>query len=497
MINSQYTEDNLDGYFNAYDEDASTITQNALIKNDLVGIFGMPYQFLGSVDPRIPSASNSNGSVAYNSAIYGSMSNTSPGIGAMYAEKIVARAPLLFLIPCKQMYMSDFSKEDKQTALSALLSGNVGGDLNTLLKHSGRYYSVDFDYARYYNHVNMMCAELAVLMEVADKQAPNGTKLKNIDWGDQKNAAFGSYFNGGKGTVFYVDGADSLSESFSNSSTESSLASMINEYSYQAKEIRFLLGRDSALGAMVQDTSSMFENAAGSVSGVVDNLFGGMLGDIANNGVSTIINGGKLLFPKIWQDSSFDRSYSFEIKLRSPDHDNVSIFLNIMVPFLHLLAMVLPEGMDSGDIVDPNGYTTPFLCKAYMKGMFNIDMGLITGLSVTRGATAQWNDSGLPTQMDISIQIEDLYSGLSLTARAGDSDPLKAPEKLASVVTNTAMLDYLSNLAGLNLGDPELARKAKLFNSLTMGELGRTAAGTWRNVDQGLNNLIANLYKRL
>ena len=99
--------------------------------------------------------------------------------------------------------------------------------------------------------------------------------------------------------------------------------------------------------------------------------------------------------------------------------------------------------------------------------------------------------------MDISIQIEDLYSGLSLTARAGDSTPLKAPEKLASVVTNTAMLDYLSNLAGLNLGDPELARKAKLFNSLTMGELGRTAAGTWRNVDQGLNNLIANLYKRL
>ena len=83
MINSQYTEDNLDGYFDAYDKDADTITQKSLIKNDLVGIFGMPYQFLGSVDPRIPSASNSNGSVAYGAGIYGSMSNTSPGIGAM------------------------------------------------------------------------------------------------------------------------------------------------------------------------------------------------------------------------------------------------------------------------------------------------------------------------------------------------------------------------------------------------------------------------------
>ena len=492
MINDQYTEDDLNGYYNAYSEEAGKIIDKGLIKNNLVGIFGMPYQFLGSVDARLPKRRSGRGS----------MDDSDEGIGAIYAEKIVARAPLLFLVPCKQMYMSDFSNEDKQTALSALLSGNVGGDLNSLLKHSGRYYSVDFDYARYYNHVNMMCAELALLMGVADKKTPDGKKLGSIDWAAQKNESFGSYFNGGKGAVFYVDGADSLSESFSNSSTESSLASMINGYSDQAKEIRFLLGRDSALGAMVDNTSSMFENAASSISGVVDNLFGGMLGDIANNGVSTIINGGKLLFPKIWQDSSFDRSYSFEIKLRSPDHDNVSIFLNIMVPFIHLLAMVLPEGMDSGDIVDPNGYTTPFLCKAYMKGMFNIDMGLITGLSVTRGATAQWNDSGLPTQMDISIQIEDLYSGLAMTARAGDSNPLKAPKKLASVVSNTAMLDYLSNLAGLNLGEPELARKTRLFNALTMTNLNeagvkRMFGSSWRNVDQGLNNLIANLYRKL
>ena len=485
MINDQYTEDDLNGYYNAYSGEKSGA--RSLVKNNLVGIFGMPYQFLESVDPRLVSRS---------------MDDSDEGIGAIYAEKIVARAPLLFLVPCKQMYMADFSNEDKQTALSALLSGNVGSDLNSLLKHSGRYYSVEFDYARYYNHVNMMCSELSILMGVDQKITPDGDRFVNIDWANQKNAAFGSYFNGGKGAVFYVDGADSLSESFSNSSTESSLASMINGYSDQAKEIRFLLGRDSALGAMVDNTSSMFENAASSISGVVDNLFGGMLGDIANNGVSTIINGGKLLFPKIWQDSSFDRSYSFEIKLRSPDHDDASIFLNIMVPFIHLLAMVLPEGMDSGDIVDPNGYTTPFLCKAYMKGMFNIDMGLITNLSVTRGATSQWTDSGLPTQMDISIQIEDLYSGLAMTARAGDSNPLKAPKKVASVVSNTAMLDYLSNLAGLNLGEPELARKTHLFNALTIGALSgdgmrKVAGSTWRNVDQGLNNLIATLYRRL
>jgi len=493
-MSKYYDEDNVFTYTNTGGRDSEDIgTARKIISKNLTGIFGMPFQFLGSVDPRITDPFG-------NGTPNNPMDNENFGVGSIYSEKIVARMPLLFLVPCRQKFMENFSDSDRNTVLNALVSGidDVSNVINTLDK-SGRYYTTVFDTARYFNHVNMMCAELAVLMGIGDKEVPVGSgescKVKNIDWSKQTNSAFDDAFYAGQGPIFYVDGADNLSENFSNSSTESSLASAINQFSDQAKEIKFLLGSNSALGALVDSVKSAAGSLGGGLSGAVDSLAGGMLADLSNTGITTIINGGKLLFPKIWQDSSFDRSYSFEIKLRSPDHDNLSIFLNIMVPFIHLLCMVLPEGMDNGQIIDPNGYMTPFLCKAYMKGMFNIDMGLITNMSATRGATAQWNDDGLPTQMDISITIEDLYSGLALTARAGESSVLGAPKRLAAVVGNTAMMDYLSNLAGINVGDTEIGRRSRLLYSLITQDLRKIPSRKWASLDNGLNNIIANLYR--
>lgn len=365
-----------------------------ILDSDLTGIHGMPFQFLGSVDPRFADG-------------YINTDNNNVGIGNLYAEKIVARMPLLFLIPCRQEFMEGFSKDDKSAAINALLSG-AGGYTN--FEKSGRYYSIVFDYGSYYKHVNMMCAQLAYFMNVQDEYIPvNGgkkEKVSKVDWGAQKNSSFASHFyTGDKSVVFYIDGADNITDNFSNSTTESSLASTINSFSDQAKEIKFLLGSNSVLGQAAENIGELIGEASSGIGGSIADFFAsGMLSDIMNTGVSTIINGGKLVFPKIWADSSFDRSYNFEVKLRSPDHDNLSIFLNVMVPLVHLLALTLPKGMGDekeGDIIDPNGYISPYFCKAYMKGMFNIDMGLITNMTVSKGATAQWNDNGVPTQIDV------------------------------------------------------------------------------------------------
>ena len=124
-----------------------------------------------------------------------------------------------------------------------------------------------------------------------------------------------------------------------------------------------------------------------------------------------------MIFPKIWGDSQYNRSYSFDIKLRSPDHDNLSIFLNILKPYCKLLALTLPRSrVDSDGKADPNSFEAPFLVKAYSKGMFNIDMGIISSMTVTKGRTCAWNDDGLPTEIDISLDIKDLYSNLSMSS---------------------------------------------------------------------------------
>jgi hypothetical protein len=143
--------------------------------------------------------------------------------------------------------------------------------------------------------------------------------------------------------------------------------------------------------------------------------------------------------------------------------------------------------------------------------MFNINMGMITDLSVTRGGEAQWNDNGLPTQIDISITIEDLYNTLFIT------NPSSADNSLISklpglgtgditdivgnlkalfnldVVNNTEMVDFLSNLAGLNIAAQPLDRKFKLMKYLTVDGIKRSGSDLYNYFDNQVLNAIGRL----
>jgi len=431
-------------------EDEIDINQGFNVRT-INGIFGVPYQFSSVVDERMPDST----------------------IGGKYAEKILSRMSILFLAPCKQQFLKGKDQKTIKSMLTKL--GAIGEDgkstplfskKDTMIK----YYSTEYCYDAYYRHVNAMCAQVAIFLGIGDIKVQfdgrggKKVKIKNINWGNGsekdgiRNDTFASWFGSKQAVAFYVDGLDSISESFSNSTTESQLASTINGFSDTANEIQFLLGTENLASKMMQETAAGVSESIGTMLG---NLNGGLLGDLANTGVTTIAGGGKIIFPKIWQDSSFDRSYSFDIKLRSPDNDNMSIFFNIMVPFIHLLALVLPKSFYDKSIgVNPNGYVTPYLCRAYCKSLFNIDMGMITNMSVSRGGTTQWSVSGIPTQMDISISIEDLYSALFLTFGENGTKP----SGLYNIVTNTYMMDYLSNLAGVNILDQtELERRVTLI----------------------------------
>lgn len=458
-VNKYQTSDAVSSYDGVGDEDEI----EGVLKTNLNGIFAIPYQFMESVDQRIDGTE----------------------IGAKYAEKIIARMPLLFITPCRQVFMKGFDGTSKEIALGALLDGN--SEMMGSITSVGKYYTTEFAYSEYYEYVNTMATQLSCFLGIGNEKVNiNGSskKIKNINWNDAKNSSFKNYFAADDAIVFYLDGLTSMSESFSNSTTESSLASTINGFSDQANELKFLIGKDSALSNLMEGATSITDSIGGALSGTLSSLTGGMLGDLAKTGVSTVLTGGKIIFPKIWQDFSFSRSYSFDVKLRSPDHDSLSIYMNVLIPYLHLLGAVLPVGIDD----NPNGYTSPFLVKAYCKGMFNIDMGIITDLSVTRGAECQWNDDGLPTQIDVSITIEDLYSSLFMSNEKKSN---------LAIIKNTAMMDFLSNMAGLNVADTEIGRRIKMLGYLTTSDLSRTPSNIWNKFDTKISNLMSGLYRNL
>ena len=71
-----------------------------LLTNNLTGIYGIPYQFMDTVDRRLSDDTT---------------------FGRKYAEKIVGRMPLLFLTPGRQEFMTEFNKTDKKNVLNKLV----------------------------------------------------------------------------------------------------------------------------------------------------------------------------------------------------------------------------------------------------------------------------------------------------------------------------------------------------------------------------------------
>ena len=476
-------------YAVSYGERDTTFAKK-YIMNNISGVEGIPYQFMSSVDRRLPANENAGAAASE--------------VGRKYTEKILSRIPLLFLIPCEPVFMDEkLSKQDRNNLISALLTGDSGA-LDTLKNKSGRYYSVDFAYARYYDYLNCMLSSVVTFLGLQNEKVflPNNSykKLIEIPWQNETSKIFKDYWSCKESLVFYLDGVEQVSESFSNDTTVSSLASMINGFGDTANELRFLFGSDAsnAASSLLNSFDDAAEAVSSSLSGVIEKLGGGIVTSLANDGVSSVINGGKIIFPEIWADSSYDRSMSIDIKLRSPDNDSLSIFLNVIKPYCKILALCMAHTVH----YDPNSYRSPFLVKAYCKGLFNIDMGIISSINVTKGAKCAWNNDGLPTQIDISIEIKDLYKSLAMSGYSDDDDNgfFKGAFKLAKnevgIVTNTAYMDFLANMCGLNINEMEITRRAKMFTMLTKSRINELPSTAATRFDQAMSRLIGNLYKR-
>ncbi|MBR6289282.1 MAG: hypothetical protein IKR19_08105 [Acholeplasmatales bacterium] len=446
-----------------------------LLSTNTNGIEGIPYQFLPSVDRRISGTT----------------------VGRKYADKIFSRMPLLFLTPCEPLFMDDFNDGAGHAMANALL-GNISAESALEMLGEGnnqrKYYSTEFAYRDYYNILDPMLMSVALYLGIQDEYIPfNGgrTRIRDISsWQYELNNSFKTFYSSAENLVFYLDGLNNVSESFTNTPTESSLASMVNGLSEQVNELKFLFGANGNLMSQLADAGSEASESIGKgLSSLAEGLAGGIIGSVTEN-IPAFMRGAKIVFPKIWGDSQFDRSYSLEFKLRSPDHDSLSLFLNVLKPYCKLLALAIPRSYNN----DPNLYRSPFLVRAAAKGMFNVDMGMITSLSVSKGAECCWNDDGLPTQIDVSITIEDLYSSLHAS---GFGNGLLSYSDAITMVQNTAYQDYLANLAGLNVAQMEMGRKTVMFNYLIGRKLARDPATVGLTLDQKISNLIGRLYNTI
>lgn len=455
------TDKQKDSLYRSETETLTSSDSSNYMAKSLEGIMGVPYQFMESVDKTIPGTQ----------------------YGHTYGDRIVSRMPLLLLTPGKVNFTRDWkSKNDAASALMHLVDTATPTELNDLIDKQGRYFTFDYDYATYYNCVNAMMTSGAAFLGIENVQIQaNGKwqKIKNIDWSMMGQDSFKQILSPKEYVAFYIDSATSASESFGNSTTESQLANKVNSFSDQAKEIQFLTG---VVGGPTLD-----EDAESNVMTQIDDITNKYLNgsqlfkDIGSN-FATVACGGKLLFPEIWSDSDFSKDYDISLKLRTPDKDPVSWYMNIYRPLAHLVCMTAP--MQSNN---PNGYVSPFLVRAYYKGLFNCDMGIITSLSIQKGKDNAWTLDGLPTEVDVSVTIKDLYNMVTLVK---EMDP-------GTFVNNISLMSYVANTCGVNINEPDIMKMLDVYVMLKFNKITHAPSNIWNNVMQNFSNRYMSIQESI
>ena len=451
----------------------SKVSNSEFVKfKNIGGVFGLPYQFLPNTDIRL------------------SGDKLTENIGSEYAERIIERMPLMLLSPGKANFMTKFSKSQRKSALEVAVQQYNGlntTSLESLLTTGGKYYTFEDDRVGYYKYVNPMCRIAARYLNIQDVML-NGTKLDNMNWSNYADYSISSLgdFSSFGAIPFYVDAESSISESFGNSTAESYVASSVNSISNMGRELNFLLGYTSAAAGIGEIIDADVAENVKNVNDMVSKLMGSgsFFTQLANH-MATVASGGQLIFPEIWADSSFTRSFNCELKFISPDPSILSVYLNVLVPLFHLIGLVAPQSIPA----NPNGFMNPFLVRAVYKGFFNIDMGIITNMSITKGAECQWTPEGIPTSINVSLTIKDLYSALSITKT-------NSTDWKYDTLNNTALMDYIANLCGVNIFKPEVGRMMDMWFVNNFENRAKDLfPNLWDSWIQKAQNVIMNIYR--
>ena len=310
---------------------------------------------------------------------------------------------------------------------------------------------------------------------------------------DDITSGFMDFFNaelddGSAFATFRVNSTGSISESFSNSVTESELAQKINSMSSSGRSTNFSFAGGNLVGGVVG-------KAMGAIATAAMDLVKGVGDGLGISGLAALSGAAFVDIPKHWESSSASLPRaSYTINLVSPYGNPISQLLNIDIPLAMLLAAALPIATGK------QSYTSPFILELYDQGRCQTRLGMIDSLSITRGTTnLGFNNDYHAMSIDVTFSIVDMssvltmpinqgFSLISMAAGAGVDSVFNTlggePGTMGQAIANslkaalpgsgmfdddTVFTDYMNVLAGMSLQDQIYPwRKFKLNETKSM-----------------------------
>ena len=168
------------------------------------------------------------------------------------------------------------------------------------------------------------------------------------------------------------------------------------------------------------------------------------------------------------------------MKFVAPYATPFCIWRYVLVPFVHILSLAAPRSTRR-----VNSYVAPFLIRAFSKGYFNVEMGMITGITWKRfGDGDMISADGVPTQIDVTVDFKDLYHALTIS-------PWKTTN-LGLFFNNTGLIDLLGTLSGVNMNRISMADRLQLYGFA----IDRTVKDIGTNLMRHVNDRVRNTFDK-
>lgn len=302
-----------------------------------------------------------------------------------------------------------------------------------------------------------------------DKNGKATVNLKSADEDDSKSPLEALYdtLTNMQYVRFCVDPSSGFTESYSNETGTSMLKSAFDNGSDMLKEVAFLV--NSGGSEEIGDNLTTLANAA--TDTISQSLNGNNVTSILSrilNLTGNVVKGENVIMPDIYKSSSRPTTYSFTVHLKAPYGSKFGLYMDNLVPLMHLICLAIPKQATA------NTYSSPFLVKAFMDGVCNINLGMITDMQVNKSVSEQsWTVDGMPNEIDVSFTIADLYSDLSMSPQ---QNPIL-------FLQNTSLIEYLANTCGMSLVYPQIGTKINLAMTLIkdrMTDIPQTVSGLFQ-----------------
>ena len=421
--------------------------------------------------------------------------------GRTFGKEIAANMPIVVIAPGNPIFLTNVKQGvigysgTSQSArnnwipffdtANELTGSEFDAALAELTNDNGdyQYYSMTIDTADYFNYANAICQTSARLMGLTDF-IYHGTTCDKLDWGkynqsvDQDYSMFEEVIGVTNGVSFAFDPISSITDSISNETSDSMFTNMLNEVSAKAREVEFVTGQ---IGI---DTG--LANYEGSVPTIGNSTIGNIasrIGSFLNNS----IHGMNVRFPKIWNDSSSSKDYNLEMHFITPYATTFCKWRYVLVPFFHIFCLTAPRSIKT-----VMNYSRPFLIKAYSKGYFNVEMGIINSLQWKRfGDGDMISGDGVPTQIDVSVAFQDMYYQLAMSKMSGVTGSF---EMMGVFFNNNGLMEMLGTLSGVNMLRISLGERLSLFASSAVGAFSATGSNFMKHISDRLANIYTRIY---